>query len=204
MSHPHDTVRVLPVQVGIDGTVAVFDRRYWSPESVAFASRMVEIRIAPAPHLKGFLVSGSKRLCEVALVEDSGFANVDAAREAAGRLHEKRSSVVDRKIEALTQIIDHRIEMDRCAKATIFDHAFMLGLRLIDRAKRMFGFGGGNVAEQQVLDRVDAVLDLGQIIFGVGHGDLPSGMGEAIEAEQRTPRLSRGVKQTSGRRSAAA
>jgi hypothetical protein len=119
-------------------------------------------------------------------VEDAGFLDPEAARAVAKRWVElresQRASVVDRKVEALLKIIDHRIEADRNKRATLFDRAISLLRRLLNRLAGNGLARRDDVRKQQVLHSGDLVLQLGEIIFG--HGVLSDGGDDA----ETTPR----------------
>jgi len=81
------------------------------------------------------------------------------------------------KIEALVELIDHRIEVHGNAAPASFGHRITLRARdIYRRLRRALGHdvGGHDVAEQHHLDRSDVILELGEIIFGRGQRRSPS------------------------------
>lgn len=81
------------------------------------------------------------------------------------------------KIEALVELIDHRIEVRGNAASPGLGQRITLRARdIYRRLRRALGhdFGGHDVAEQHHLDRSDVILELGEIIFGRRHLGSPS------------------------------
>lgn len=118
---------------------------------------------------------------------------VGAAAEARAIREMMRTAGEDvfrSKVEALVDLIDERIEADRRARPSM-GQRIALGAQNINRRLRAaFGhnLGGDDMAEQQLLQRENMILQLGMVIFG--HRVAPSNPAQASHDGQATHRLS--------------
>lgn len=218
-------------QVGRDGCLTFGERRYWSPDSAKFAGQLVSVR---RPGTEDQMVTfwqgddETARKYAAHLMADHGFADVDAAAAAAARIrdirtrlqtHEAESAlIVGRKVAALVQLIDERIE-----RAREFEPLFSGGLfaRLFERLRKVFGDGrpatrerldhGHLEMERQlafkcdlsdrglesaltIFDVPDALFERVKVRIRSGHIQSPAGDGsKASEAEGRAHRLCGGA-----------
>lgn len=201
MTHPHDSVRVLPVGVDELGVVEVFGLRYWSEESAKFGRRLAEIRVSPFPHSKALLLSlKGKKLCEVQLMDNCGFLDPVGARQVAARLRHKiealrvleqeqghmtgaepsEPSVVRGNAEVLLDLIDDSVEHARINRQS-FGHIVakpLLGfLHNIMRRAGITSFENAHDADADSVERREARLEKAQSLLEHlqllvgGHGD---------------------------------
>lgn len=182
--------------VNAAGEVVALGRRFWAPQLAEKRGWEVELHFdrgddaLPSVWTKGRM----HRICTVARMadldhSDFGFFDRDSAaavgREIYAMREKARCDVVASKIQALVDLIDHRIEA-RCDKRApgVLGRVALAADNIYRRLRGAFlhDFSGEDMAEQQLLDRRDVILELGEIIFGNGHRNL-----RAVDAEQPIP-----------------
>ena len=131
-------------------------------------------------------------------MSDLGFADSDAAerdmQEIRAMMRTAAREDAGSKIQALVNLIDQRIEAHSQQAASGPRRGIALAAQNVYRRLcRAVGhdLGGKDMAQNQILDRRDVVLELGKIIFGYGHLDLQlSDLPEPTRADLATHRLS--------------
>lgn len=174
------------VRVREDGSIRWDRKVFWSSDLIPFAGRWVSAKV-PRREDETLTVDVGKAQIVCELLHDIGFSDPGAAREAT-KVKVGTHSLSDR-VNALAKFIDHRIEANRQHRGSLFQRAVRLTLGDGEGVAHMFGRGRKDVAEEQVLDRDNMLMELGRIIFGHGGSRECEGF-EASEAAAIHQRLS--------------
>ncbi|MBY0306426.1 MAG: hypothetical protein K2W86_14905 [Sphingomonas sp.] len=152
MTHPHDQVCVSPVRIDGDGTIKIFDRLYWSKDSAKLPGRTVKAIVSPSPYEEIALLSlRGAQLCNAQLLQDTGWADAEAARDAAWTVAkrsireaaaeetgEQHGLIVRRRAQLLIELIDKRVDRLNVRQPVFafgkLSHAFSYIHQLIRRA----------------------------------------------------------------------
>lgn len=181
MTHPHSMVIVKPLTIAPDGVIKVFNLRFWSQESSQFSGRLIDLRIGAAPFMRAGVFSFSgERLCEVDLIDDGGFAAVDAAKSVARAAKavraEKATSVAELSIVELGQIINESIETNCQRILADRKSGIALSLGKIKRKLRAAinkRIHGHDVHLNEQAQRCDLVFENAQSILCTERHDVP-------------------------------
>ncbi|MEH6788967.1 hypothetical protein [Parasphingorhabdus sp.] len=195
MSHPHDPVVVSPVAVDSQGCIRAFGLRFWSSDLYKFAGRSLMLCVPAAPHMTAIVASmKGKKLCDVDLIEDTGFADPSAARTLVALERAASQAQKALKTQAIVDLIDHRIQSDRYSRSVIRRLSGLLSRKLPGFMGRAFNkkFGRDNMAEQKVLDRDHLISEFGNIIFGHGQTSFCGESHQLSEAGDAAHRLYEG------------
>ncbi|MEL7784095.1 hypothetical protein AAG607_13795 [Citromicrobium bathyomarinum] len=128
--------------VGPRGTVDVLGRAYWAQKLSIYSGRTVRVMVPKDEYDAIQVWLGTHFLASADRMLDAGFADVASARAVAqrraelkrGPLKDQQASIVGRKIVALVQIIDERIECQRVVAPVL--RASLL-TRMLQRLKHL-------------------------------------------------------------------
>jgi hypothetical protein len=107
--------------VGTRGTIEVQGRAYWAQKLSIYSGRTVRVMVPKDEYDAIQVWLGTHFLASADRMLDAGFADVASARAVAqrlaelkrGTLEDQQALIVSRKIVALVQVIDERIERQR-------------------------------------------------------------------------------------------
>ena len=201
---------MIPAIVKRGGEIEALGRRYWAPELASKAGWEVELHfdqdddVFPSVWTKGRM----HRLGTAGLIGNTGFADMEKARVAAGVAREQRESVIRWQIAEVLNVLDQRFQRARQG-AEPGNAASRHGgvgniVRLLRNAWQLL-FKNGEVGRDEPaqgvdldLQKIEAILVRGEALFnGAGH----NGQSPIVEtgAERNPPvdaahRLSEGAK----------
>jgi len=204
MSHPHDPVILSPVAVDRNGCIRAFGLRFWSSDLHKFSGCSLQLCVAAAPHMTATVVSmHGEKLCEVDLIDDTGFADLAAAELRSKRERKviddiasavsagDQASVIGRKAASIAQFSDDHIKHVSLGNKILRKCRRAFSLRLFDRRRAaasselVYGSDMGDQAapraHSQRLEHIQALLKHVEALIQIERHGLSPSSGESSD-----------------------